>query len=116
MSIHQSPSTAAHRRSMRCRNSGQFAAMTGGKAAEISQDEGGAVVCSAGIFAPAYRQARQADCPGMAVQAWPEASLVVRFELSPQGAGTRLVFDQAGTHRMHKTCSKAAGRKCAGTR
>jgi activator of HSP90 ATPase len=83
-------------------DSGQFAAMTGGRAAEISQDEGGAVSLFGGDIRARNIELR----PGKRIvqawrsQAWPEGVYsIVRFELSPQGAGTRLVFDQAGHPR-----------------
>lgn len=80
-------------------SSEKFAAMTGGRAADISTDEGGAVSLFGGDI-----QARNIELvPGKrVVQAWragnwPEGVYsIVRFELEANGSGTRLSFDQAG--------------------
>jgi activator of HSP90 ATPase len=80
-------------------SSRDFAKMTGGKAADISTDVGGAVSLFEGGIS-----ARNIELvPGKRVvqawrsQAWPEGVYsIVRFELAPAGKGTKLVFDQAG--------------------
>jgi len=76
-----------------------FAKMTGGRAADISKEAGGA----ASMFGGDIRARNIELVPGKRVvqawrsQAWPEGVYsIVRFELTPQGKGTRLVFDQAG--------------------
>lgn len=76
-----------------------FERMTGGRAARISKEAGGAVSLFGGDIA-----ARNIELvPGKRVvqawrsNAWPEGVYsLVRFELAPDGKGTRLVFDQAG--------------------
>ena len=79
--------------------SADFAKMTGGRAAEISKDVGGAV----SLFGGDIRARNVELVPGKLVvqawrsQAWPEGVFsIVKFELSPQGKGTKLTFDQAG--------------------
>jgi len=79
--------------------SADFAKMTGGRAAEISKDVGGAV----SLFGGDIRARNVELVPGKRVvqawrsQAWPEGvHSIVKFELSPQGKGTKLTFDQAG--------------------
>jgi len=80
-------------------SSAKFTEMTGGRAAKISTEEGGAVSLFGGDI-----QARNIELvPGKRVVqawragAWPEGVYsVVRFELAADGKGTRLVFDQAG--------------------
>jgi activator of HSP90 ATPase len=76
-----------------------FAKMTGGRAADISKDVGGAV----SMFGGDIRARNVELLPGKRVvqawrsQAWPEGVYsIVKFELSPAGKGTKLVFDQAG--------------------
>jgi uncharacterized protein YndB with AHSA1/START domain len=80
-------------------SSDDFAKMTGGKAADISKQVGGA----ASMFGGDIRAMNVELIPGKrVVQAWrsyrwPEGVYsIVRFELAPQGKGTKLVFDQAG--------------------
>jgi len=80
-------------------SSSEFARMTGGRAAEISTEVGGAV----SLFGGEIRALNIELVPGKRVvqawrsQAWPEGVYsVVRFELVPDGKGTRVVFDQAG--------------------
>ena len=80
-------------------SSENFARMTGGRAADISKKVGGAV----SMFGGDIRAQNVELVPGTRVvqawrsKAWPEGVYsVVRFELSPEGKGTRLVFDQAG--------------------
>ena len=79
--------------------SADFAKMTGGRDAEISKDVGGAV----SLFGGDIRARNVELVPGKRVvqawrsQAWPEGvHSIVKFELSPQGKGTKLTFDQAG--------------------
>jgi uncharacterized protein YndB with AHSA1/START domain len=77
----------------------EFAEMTGGRPAEISKEVGGA----ASMFGGDIRARNVELVPGRRVvqawrsQAWPEGVYsIVKFELTPQGKGTKLVFDQAG--------------------
>ena len=80
-------------------SSADFAKMTGGKAASISMDVGGAVsLFEGGISARSIELV-----PGKRVvqawrsQAWPEGVYsIVKFELAPAGKGTKLTFDQSG--------------------
>jgi uncharacterized protein YndB with AHSA1/START domain len=79
--------------------SDDFARMTGGRAADISKEVGGAV----SMFGGDIRARNVELVPGKRVvqawrsQAWPEGVYsIVKFELMPQGKGTKLVFDQAG--------------------
>ena len=76
-----------------------FARMTGGRTADISSEVGGAV----SMFGGDIRGVNVELVPGKrVVQAWrsfrwPDGVYsIVRFELSPQGDDTKLVFDQAG--------------------
>ena len=80
-------------------SSDEFALMSGGRAAEISTEVGGAV----SMFGGDIRARNVELVPGKrVVQAWrsfrwPEGVYsIVRFELTPEGKGTRLVFDQSG--------------------
>lgn len=80
-------------------SSDKFAEMTGGRAADISPEEGGAVSLFGGDIV-----ARNIELvPGKrVVQAWRSAAWppgvfsIVRFELADSGEGTRITFDQAG--------------------
>jgi uncharacterized protein YndB with AHSA1/START domain len=80
-------------------SSEKFAKMTGGRAADISAEEGGAVSLFGGDI-----QARNVELvPGKRVVqawrsgAWPEGVYsIVRFELKKSGGGTKLTFDQSG--------------------
>lgn len=80
-------------------NSAKFTEMTGGRKAEISAEEGGALSLFGGEI-----MARNVELvPGKrVVQAWraggwPEGVYsLVRFELSDEGSKTKLVFDQIG--------------------
>jgi uncharacterized protein YndB with AHSA1/START domain len=79
--------------------SADFARMTGGRAADISSQVGGEV----SLFGGDIRARNVELVPGKRVvqawrsQAWPEGVYsIVRFELVPQGNGTKLSFDQAG--------------------
>lgn len=80
-------------------NSADFAKMTGGRAADISKEVGGAV----SLFGGDIRARNVELVPGKRVvqawrsQAWPEGVYsIVKFELVPDGGRTRLSFDQAG--------------------
>jgi uncharacterized protein YndB with AHSA1/START domain len=80
-------------------SSADFTRMTGGRAAEISTEVGGAV----SMFGGDIRGQNVELVAGKRVvqawrsQAWPEGVYsIVRFELAPEGKGTRLTFDQAG--------------------
>jgi uncharacterized protein YndB with AHSA1/START domain len=76
-----------------------FAKMTGGRAANISPEAGGSISLFGGDI-----EGRNVELkPGKRVvqawrpKAWPEGIYsIVRFELSPEGKGTRLSFDQIG--------------------
>jgi activator of HSP90 ATPase len=80
-------------------SSKKFSEMTGGRKAKISKDEGG----EASLFGGAI-QARNIELvPGKrVVQAWRSADWpeglysIVRFELTADGANTKLAFDQVG--------------------
>jgi uncharacterized protein YndB with AHSA1/START domain len=79
--------------------SDDFAKMTGGRAAAISKDAGGAL----SMFGGDIRGRNVELVPGKRVvqawrsQAWPEGVYsIVRFELVPEGNGTKLIFEQAG--------------------
>ncbi|MCB1502191.1 MAG: SRPBCC domain-containing protein [Bauldia sp.] len=79
--------------------SDEFARMTGGRAADIARDEGGAISLFGGDI-----EGRNIELvPGRRIvqawrsRAWPEGVYsIIRFELAPAGKNTRLVFDQAG--------------------
>ena len=73
--------------------------MTGGRSADISAEPGGAV----SLFGGDIRARNVELLPGKRVvqawrsQAWPEGVYsIVRFELTADGGGTLLTFDQAG--------------------
>lgn len=78
--------------------SSRFSAMTGGAPAEIDATDGGAFRCFGGMI-----EGRNVLCvPGQRlVQAWraktwePGVYSMVRFELKPEGEGTRLILDHA---------------------
>lgn len=79
--------------------SADFAKMTGGRAADISNEVGGAV----SMFGGDIRGQNVELVPGKRVvqawrsQAWPEGVYsIVKFELSPDGKKTKLSFDQSG--------------------
>jgi uncharacterized protein YndB with AHSA1/START domain len=80
-------------------DSESFTKMTGGRAARIDKVAGGAISLFGGDIS-----GRNIELvPGKRVvqawrsQAWPEGLYsIIRFELSPDGKGTKLVFDQAG--------------------
>jgi uncharacterized protein YndB with AHSA1/START domain len=76
-----------------------FAKMTGGRAASIDKEAGGAI----SLFGGDIRGRNIELTPGKRVvqawrsQTWPEGVYsIIRFELAEEGNGTRLVFDQAG--------------------
>jgi uncharacterized protein YndB with AHSA1/START domain len=77
----------------------QFSEMSGGAPAEIDAKPGGAFSCFGGMIV-----GRNVECsPGaLLVQAWrartwePGVYSIVRFELRPEGGGTRVVMDHAG--------------------
>jgi uncharacterized protein YndB with AHSA1/START domain len=76
-----------------------FARMTGGRAADIGKEAGGAI----SLFGGDIRGRNIELVPGQRVvqawrsQAWPEGVYsIIRFELRADGRGTKLVFDQAG--------------------
>jgi activator of HSP90 ATPase len=77
----------------------QFSKMSGGAPAEIEPNAGGAFSCFGGMIL-----GRNVECvPGeRVVQAWrvklwePGAYSMVRFELRPEGTGTRVILDHAG--------------------
>jgi len=80
-------------------SSPEFAKMTGGRAADIANEAGGAV----SLFGGEIRARNIELVPDLRVvqawrsQAWPEGVYsIVKFELAAQGAGTKLTFDQAG--------------------
>ena len=76
-----------------------FAKMTGGRSADISKEVGGKV----SLFGGDIRAVNIELVPGKRVvqawrsQAWPDGiHSIVKFELSPEANGTKLVFDQSG--------------------
>jgi activator of HSP90 ATPase len=80
-------------------NSEYFAKMTGGRSADIAREVGGAL----SMFGGDIRGRVVELIPGKRVvqawrsQAWPEGVYsIVRFELTPEGKGTKIAFDQAG--------------------
>jgi activator of HSP90 ATPase len=80
-------------------SSSDFAKMTGGRAAEIASEVGGAL----SMFGGDIRGRIVELVPGKRIvqawrsQAWPDGVYsIVRFELTPDGKATKLVFDQAG--------------------
>jgi activator of HSP90 ATPase len=77
----------------------QFSAFTGGKAADIDREPGGAFSCFGGMITGRNielvpnRRIVQAWRAGN----WPEGVYsIVRFELETQGTDTKLTFDQSG--------------------
>jgi len=77
----------------------EFSKMTGGAPTEIDPNPGGAFSCFGGMIA-----GRNVECaPGeRLVQAWrvktwpPGLYSIVRFDLRPDGAATRVVMDHSG--------------------
>ena len=101
MSIHQEVTIDANPAAVYglLTSSADFAKMTGGKAASISTDVGGAVsLFEGGISARNIELVlNKRVVQAWRSQAWPEGVYsIVRFELTPQGKGTKLTFDQAG--------------------
>lgn len=84
----------------------QFSALTGGAPAEIAAEDGGAFSCFGGKVAG--RNIELVPNQRL-VQAWRVGDwdagvfTLVRFELSPEGAGTKVVFDQAGVPDAKKS-------------
>jgi activator of HSP90 ATPase len=77
----------------------KFTEMTGGRAAKIAAEEGGAV----SLFGGDIRARNVELVPGKRVvqawrsHVWPEGVYsIVRFELQKNGGGTKLTFDQSG--------------------
>jgi uncharacterized protein YndB with AHSA1/START domain len=80
-------------------SSDEFARMTGGRKAEISKEVGG----EASMFGGDIRAVNVELIPGKrVVQAWRSKNWpdgvhsIVHFELTADGKGTKLTFDQAG--------------------
>ena len=77
----------------------RFSAMSGGAPAEIEARAGGAFSLFGGHVAG---RTLELEAGRRLVQAWrakdwaPGVYTICRFELAPQGDGTRLVFDQSG--------------------
>lgn len=86
-------------------DSAEFAALTGG-AAEISREAGGAFSCFGGMIT-----GRQIELvPNQrVVQAWRVGNWdegfysITRFELHPEGKGTKLIFDHTGYPEAEET-------------
>jgi activator of HSP90 ATPase len=80
-------------------NAEQFSRMSAGAPTEIDATAGGAFSCFGGMIL-----GRNVECvpAERVVQAWrvklwePGAYSVVRFELRPEGTGTRVILDHAG--------------------
>ncbi len=87
-------------------NAEQFSAFTGGAPAEIAAEDGSAFSCFGGKVAG--RNIELVPNRRL-VQAWrvgdwdAGAYTLVRFELSPEGAGTKVTFDQAGVPEAQKS-------------
>jgi activator of HSP90 ATPase len=101
MNIHQEVTIAASPAAVYAllMSSDDFGKMTGGRVASIAKEVGGAV----SLFGGDIRGRNVELVPGKRVVqawrsgAWPEGVYsIIRFELSPEGKGTKLVFDQAG--------------------
>ena len=101
MNIHQEMTIAASPAAVYAllTSSDDFAKMTGGRAASIAKEVGGAI----SMFGGDIRGRNVELVPGKRVvqawrsQAWPEGVYsIIRFELTAEGKGTTLVFDQAG--------------------
>ena len=80
-------------------DAGQFSAMSGGAPTEIDASEGGAFSCFGGMI-----HGRNIECvpDERLVQAWrvkvwePGSYSIARFQLQPEGSGTKVIFDHAG--------------------
>jgi activator of HSP90 ATPase len=80
-------------------DSKQFSEFTGGAAAEISRDAGGAFSCFGGVITGRNIELLpgQRIVQAWRVGNWPQGVYsIVRFELHAHGAETRLVMDHAG--------------------
>jgi len=80
-------------------NAKQFSALSGGLPAEIVAEEGGAFSCfGAHIVGRTVELVpRRRIVQAWRVATWPEGVYsIVRFELKPQQAGTRLILDHTG--------------------
>ena len=76
-----------------------FARMTGGRKAEISKEVGGSISMFGGDIHGCNVEliADQRLVQAWRSKNWPDGVYsIVRFELTPDGNGTKLVFDQAG--------------------
>jgi len=79
--------------------SDQFSAFTGGRKAQIDRTPGGAFSCFDGMIAGRIVELIEGRriVQAWRVGNWPDGIYsVARFELEPQGSGTRITFDQAG--------------------
>jgi len=101
MSIHQEVTIEASPAAVygALTSSDDFVRMTGGKSATISKEVGGPV----SLFQGGISGRNVELVPGRRVvqawrsNAWPEGVYsIIRFELTAQGKGTKLVFDQSG--------------------
>ena len=106
MTIHQEVGIAASPAAIYkiLTDAADFARMTGGRAASISSEAGGAFSLFDGHITGRHVEL----APGKRiVQAWrardwPEGHYsIVRFELTPDGAATKLTFDQSGHPEEH---------------
>ena len=114
MTIHQEVTIDGEsRRRLRGANGSEdFARMTGGRAADISSEVGGAV----SMFGGDIRAQNVELVPGKRVvqawrsKAWPEGVYsIVKFELARRGKGRSSSSTRPVTRRMRKRCSKADG-------
>jgi|SRR5579863_486066 len=86
-------------------NSDMFARMTGGRAADISTDVGGAFSMFDGHISGRHVELAPA---ARVVQAWRSKDWpagvysIAKFELTKDGKGTKLVFDQVGHPLEHQ--------------
>jgi len=77
----------------------QFSAMSGGAPTEIDATAGGAFSCFGGMILGRNVELVEGERVGQAwrVKAWPAGEYsMVRFELRPEGHGTRLMMDHWG--------------------
>jgi activator of HSP90 ATPase len=77
----------------------RFSAFTGGKPAEIDAKAGGAFSCFGGIITGRNIELlpNQRIIQAWRVAMWPDGLYsIVKFELQPQGSGTRLIMDHVG--------------------
>ncbi len=99
--IHQEVSFAAspERVYSALTDSRQFSAMTGGAAASITPWDGGAFTCFGGFIIGRNLELirNRRIVQAWRVKSWPEGIYsIVKFELIPDGDGTRVVLDHAG--------------------